>query len=50
MSITLNMGVAAGTVLIRRAGEGLRFRGEDNFLFGETYLATNSLIHKEFLT
>lgn len=43
--------VAAGTVLIRRAGGRVcDFWGEDNFLFGETYLATNSLIHKEFLT
>jgi myo-inositol-1(or 4)-monophosphatase len=43
--------VAAGTLIIRQAG-GLvsDFYGGDNFLYGETYLASNGLIHKEFLS
>ncbi|MFH0760090.1 MAG: inositol monophosphatase family protein [Bacteroidota bacterium] len=42
--------VAAGTVIIRQAG-GLAsdFYGGSDFLFGETYVATNGTIQAEFL-
>ena len=42
--------VAAGTVIIRQAGgEVSDFRGGNDFLFGETCVASNGLIHAEFL-
>jgi myo-inositol-1(or 4)-monophosphatase len=42
--------VAAGTVIIRQAGgQVCDFNGGDDYLFGQTYLATNSLIHNEFI-
>jgi len=42
--------VAAGTLIIRQAGGQVNdFHGGDNYLFGETYAATNGLMHKEFL-
>ncbi|MDD4644808.1 MAG: inositol monophosphatase family protein, partial [Bacteroidales bacterium] len=42
--------VAAGTLIIRQAGGQVNdFHGGDNYLFGETYVASNGLIHKEFL-
>ncbi|MFO7617387.1 MAG: inositol monophosphatase family protein [Bacteroidales bacterium] len=42
--------VAAGTVLIRQAGGRVcDFWGGDDFLFGETYVATNGAAHDGFL-
>jgi myo-inositol-1(or 4)-monophosphatase len=43
--------VAAGTVIVRQAG-GMAsdFYGGNDFLFGETYAATNGTIQTEFLT
>jgi myo-inositol-1(or 4)-monophosphatase len=42
--------VAAGTVLIRQAGGRVcDFWGGDDFLFGETYVATNGPVHEGFL-
>ncbi len=43
--------VAAGTVLIRQAGGTVcDFQGGTDFLFGETYVATNGMIHEEFIS
>jgi len=43
--------VAAGTLIIRQAGGQVTdFFGGNNFLYGETFLASNKLIHQEFLT
>lgn len=40
--------IAAGTILIREAGGTVTdFHGGDTFLFGETILCSNSLIHKD---
>lgn len=42
--------VAAGTVLIQEAGGAVcDFRGENDYLFGQNYVATNGLIHQEFM-
>lgn len=42
--------VAAGTVIIRQAGgQASDFYGGNEFLFGETFVATNGLIQAEFL-
>jgi len=42
--------VAAGTVIIREAGgEVCDFNGGQDFLFGENYVATNGIIHQEFM-
>jgi myo-inositol-1(or 4)-monophosphatase len=42
--------VAAGTLIIRQAGGSVSdFHGGDDFLFGQTYAATNGLISNEFL-
>ena len=42
--------VAAGTVLIRQAGGKVcDFQGEQNFLFGESYVGTNYGCHDEFM-
>ncbi len=42
--------VAAGTVIIKQAGGKVsEFHGGENYLFGETFVATNGLIHNEFL-
>ncbi len=42
--------VAAGIVIIKQAGGMVSdFHGGNNYLFGETFVATNSLIHEEFL-
>lgn len=42
--------VAAGTLIIRQAGGQVSdFYGGDHYLYGETFLASNGLIHKEFL-
>ncbi len=42
--------VAAGIVIIKQAGgEVSDFHGGDKYLFGETFVASNGLIHNEFL-
>lgn len=42
--------VAAGTLIIQRAGGQVSdFSGEQNYLFGKTFVATNGLIQSEFL-
>ncbi|MCD6346141.1 MAG: inositol monophosphatase [Bacteroidales bacterium] len=42
--------VAAGTVIIREAGGSVcDFKGGDDYLFGENYVATNSFIRQEFM-
>lgn len=42
--------VAAGTVIIRQAGGQVSdFKGGQDYLFGETFVATNGHIHDEFL-
>jgi myo-inositol-1(or 4)-monophosphatase len=43
--------VAAGTIIIQQAGGQVSdFYGGKDFLFGQTYVATNGLIQEEFLT
>jgi myo-inositol-1(or 4)-monophosphatase len=43
--------VAAGTLIIRQAGgEVCDFYGGQDFLFGKTFVATNGMIHDEFMT
>jgi myo-inositol-1(or 4)-monophosphatase len=42
--------VAAGTIIIKQAGGQVSdFQGGSNYLFGNTYVATNGLIQREFL-
>ncbi len=42
--------VAAGSVLIKEAGGQIcDFKGENNYLFGESYVGTNGIIHGEFM-
>ena len=42
--------VAAGTVIIIEAGGAVcDFKGGDDFLFGENYVATNGIIREEFM-
>ena len=42
--------VAAGTVIIREAGgQVCDFKGGSDFLFGENYVATNGIIHDQFM-
>jgi myo-inositol-1(or 4)-monophosphatase len=43
--------VAAGTLIIRQAGGTVSdFYGGSDFLFGETYVASNGIIQAEFLS
>jgi myo-inositol-1(or 4)-monophosphatase len=43
--------VAAGTIIIQQAGGKVSdFYGGKDYLFGQTYVATNGLIQEEFLT
>jgi myo-inositol-1(or 4)-monophosphatase len=43
--------VAAGTLIVKQAGGNISdFKGKNNFIFGREILATNGLIHAEFLS
>lgn len=43
--------VAAGTLIVRQAGGMVcDFSGGQDYIFGETFVATNGLIHSEFLS
>lgn len=42
--------VAAGTIIVQQAGGKITdFRGGDDFLFGNQFCASNTLVHKEML-